>query len=315
MEIINNWRSSHNLPLLFFRLALAQKAKRVDPQYLIAQRIKRLPAIRLKLVRLPRLKLSQVQDIGGCRAVVQNIQRIKQLVGLYEQSRARHVHDHKSDYLENPKSDGYRGVHLIYRYCSEQYQTHNGLKVEIQIRSKLQHAWATAVETVGIFTGEALKSSQGSEDWRRFFALMGTAIAMREKAKIIPNTPAEKKDLVAQLRAYVSKLDAQTRLDTYSSMLQMPKHPGLGGSQYFLLELDPLAKKILVTGYKKTELALASERYLEVERSIAAKSDAPVGAQAVLVSVESLSSLRRAYPNYFLDMRVFIEEVNRALTF
>src|SRR5439155_18826770 len=162
------------IPLLYFRLALTEKAQRIEPKPLIAQRIKRLPAIRLKLERLTRLKLSKLQDIGGCRAVVLTSQRVQQLVKLYEASRAQHELDHISDYLAKPKEDGYRGVHLIYRFQSEKYQSHCGLKIEIQLRSKLQHAWATAVETVGIFTGHVLKSSQGPEDWLRFFALMGS---------------------------------------------------------------------------------------------------------------------------------------------
>src|SRR5437879_2442010 len=113
LSIINNWRSSHNIPLLYFRLALTAKAHRIEQNSLIAQRIKRLPAIRLKLKRLTRLKLSQLQDIGGCRAVVLNTQRIQQLVKLYKESRAHHELDHISDYLAKPKEDGYRGLHLI----------------------------------------------------------------------------------------------------------------------------------------------------------------------------------------------------------
>jgi len=34
---------------------------------------------------------------------------------------------------------------------------------------------------------------------------------------------------------------------------------------------------------------------------------------AVLVSVESLSALRRAYPNYFLDTSAFLESVEEAI--
>ena len=38
------------------------------------------------------------------------------------------------------------------------------------------------------------------------------------------------------------------------------------------------------------------------------------GIDAVLVSVDSISSLRRAYPNYFLDTHVFIEAVKEAVS-
>lgn len=313
LTIINNWRACHNLPLLHFRLWLNRLAQRVDPGCLIAQRIKRLPAIRLKLQLLQsRLKLSQMQDIGGCRAIVKNVQFVKLLVNRFKQSQAKHPLNYVNDYIAKPKKTGYRGVHLIYRFQSAKYTQHCGLRIEIQLRSRLQHAWATAVETVGIFTGEALKSNLGSQDWRRFFALMGTAIAMKEKAPLVPNTPTTREALVAELHDWDRKLKAQTTLAAYSSMLRLPRHPELTDSAYFLLQLDPKAQTIIVKGYKQGALKEASEEYLEVERKIALiQSD--VMPQAVLVSVGSLSSLKRTYPNYFLDMRVFIEEVQRAL--
>src|ERR1019366_9744121 len=95
----------------------------------------------------------------------------------------------EDDYVDHPKASGYRSYHLIYRYFSDKKATHNGLKIEVQIRSQLQHAWATAVETVGTFIQQALKSSQGEEDWLRFFALMGSAIAYREHGELVPDTP------------------------------------------------------------------------------------------------------------------------------
>jgi hypothetical protein len=70
----------------------------------------------------------------------------------------------------NPQKSGYRGIHLVYRYNGRKTE-YNGLKIEIQIRTVIQHAWATAVETVGMFTQQALKSSQGEQDWLRYFAL------------------------------------------------------------------------------------------------------------------------------------------------
>ena len=37
------------------------------------------------------------------------------------------------------------------------------------------------------------------------------------------------------------------------------------------------------------------------------------GSEAVLVSVESVDALRRAYPNYFLDTKVFLAAVETAI--
>src|SRR2546428_10301784 len=76
LNIINNWRSSHSFPLNTFQVGLREKAWLVDRSALIAQRIKRLSSIRAKLIRFPTMKLSQMQDIGGCRAVVSDCKRV-----------------------------------------------------------------------------------------------------------------------------------------------------------------------------------------------------------------------------------------------
>src|SRR5438045_1819355 len=66
LQIINNWRASHNYPLNTFKVTLRRYASRVDEHYLVAQRIKRLSSISHKLDRFSSLRLSQMQDIGGC---------------------------------------------------------------------------------------------------------------------------------------------------------------------------------------------------------------------------------------------------------
>jgi len=50
----------------------------------------------------------------------------------------------------------------------------------MQIRSRVQHAWATAVETVDMFSGQALKSSHGDDKWLRFFAVAASEMAYIE---------------------------------------------------------------------------------------------------------------------------------------
>jgi hypothetical protein len=62
LEIINNWRSSHAYPLNTFQATLRYKSKRACTSSLVAQRIKRLSSINLKLGRFNWLKLSEMQD-------------------------------------------------------------------------------------------------------------------------------------------------------------------------------------------------------------------------------------------------------------
>jgi hypothetical protein len=68
LDVINNWRSAHGYPLNTLQVNLRGAVRRFDRSFLVAQRTKRLVSITAKLVRFPKMKLSQMQDIGGCRA-------------------------------------------------------------------------------------------------------------------------------------------------------------------------------------------------------------------------------------------------------
>jgi hypothetical protein len=309
LAVLNNWRSSHSFPLNTFQVGLRQKARSVDPDALIAQRIKRLSSIKAKLRRFPKMNMSQMQDIGGCRAVLRSVANVRQLAEIHRHSAFKHKLLRVDDYLTSPQSSGYRGIHLIYRYFSDRSPTYNGLQIEVQLRSQLQHAWATAVETVGTFLKQALKSSQGHSEWLRFFALMGSAIALRERTNLVPGTPTDRGELFGELRRAAKSLDVERRLAAYGDALQTLEEPSVANANYYILALDPVADTITIRGYSKAELPLATQQYLTIERQL----DGSTGAEAVLVSVDSIAALKRAYPNYFLDTRAFLDAVQRAL--
>jgi ppGpp synthetase/RelA/SpoT-type nucleotidyltranferase len=309
LVVVNNWRSSHSYPLNVFQGTLRHKAAGVDPRALISQRIKRLPAIELKLRLHPGMEFARMQDIGGCRAVLRSVAAVRRLVGLYEQSELRHTRRRVTDYITNPRDSGYRGIHLIYQYKKESGSPWDGLQIEMQLRSQLQHAWATAVETVGTFLRQALKSSVGEEPWLRFFALMGSAMALEERTMPIPNTPTDRKELIVELRKYVRDLEVVPRLQGYGVALQKVGDKNFKESKYFLLELDARERRLRTRGFKANELQRATEAYLDAEK---ANANQP-GKDTVLVSVRSLSALRRAYPSYFLDTRRFVDAVQEVL--
>jgi putative GTP pyrophosphokinase len=97
------------------------------------------------------------------------VTHVDRLVAAYEASVARNPKVRaefvkRYDYIAAPKETGYRSVHLIFKYRSQssKHRAWNGLRVEIQLRSRLQHAWATAVETVDTFTRQTLRRA---EEW------------------------------------------------------------------------------------------------------------------------------------------------------
>lgn len=302
MVIINNWRSSHGYPLNTFQMNLRGVGRKFEHDVLVAQRIKRLSSIRHKLDRFPNMKLSQMQDLGGCRAIFRDIESVSKVCDYYtDESSVKHELVSLDDYVGEPKGSGYRGVHLVYRYFSDKGKTaYNGLKIEMQLRSQFQHAWATAVETVGMFSGQALKSSIGDEDWKRFFSLMGSAIAMRERCPLVPGTPKVGKDLREEIREHVMKLKVAERLDGYRNAM----HNISTASQdafYFLMQLDPKVSQLSVRGFRRSQAELAEAEYAKAEQLSRENS----GTDAVLVSVESVNALSKAYPNYFADTGLF----------
>lgn len=309
LEIVNNWRAAHSYPMNIFQTTLRRKARLVDPKPTVAQRLKRLSSIESKLQRLS-TRLSQMQDLGGCRAVVRSVADVYRLCEIYATSDIKHRLAGLKDYILEPKASGYRGIHLVYGYHSDRTPDFEDLLVEVQLRSRLQHAWATAVETVGTFLQQALKSSEGEEEWLRFFALAGSAFAQREGTSLVPDTPRTKTALLADLRVMTRELDVQRKLDAYGRALRSVEKNETK-AKYFLLALFPAVGALTVTGFGSGEIDRANEMYLEAEKHL--ETNPSDGAQVVLVSAESIESLRRAYPNYFLDTRTFIEEVRAAL--
>ena len=98
--IVNNWRSSHAFPLNTMQMYLRSKSKQIDPNSLVAQRVKRLSSIEAKLRRFGWLRFSEMQDVGGCRAIVKSVTNAERLVNEYHQSRIKHTLIHEDDYIK-----------------------------------------------------------------------------------------------------------------------------------------------------------------------------------------------------------------------
>src|SRR3989344_7896748 len=214
LEILDNWRATHSYPMHILQMRLKNKSQKVDENSLTAQRLKRVPAIIYKLKRSyngrkPSMKLYQMQDIGGCRAVLSNISQARKLCeDYYLKGDLKHKRVGFKDYITTPKSDGYRSIHIVYEYKSDKgKQEFNGLRIEVQIRSKLQHIWATAIETVDFFTRQAIKVSEGHPEWKEFFRLVSSAFAKMENCSYIPNTPIDERELYHMIKKKESELN------------------------------------------------------------------------------------------------------------
>lgn len=303
--VVNNWRASHGFPLNSIQMSLRGRSRRVDPEAVVAQRLKRERSLVRKLQRAGTMRLTQMQDIGGCRAVVSGLPAVQELQGLYETEAGAHDTIDADDYLTAPPESGYRSVHVIQRYHSSRKPEFDGLLIEIQLRSLLQHAWATAVETVDAFLGTDLKSGDGPDDWLRLFALLGTAFARIEGTAPVPGTPGRLTDLNREIRQLARQVELTYTLNMWGSTVDYIAEPDFRAQKYLLLEMRPDKGSMSITPFRQREFEEATEAYSRVEVELAEIA----GAQAVLVSVDSLKNLRRSYPTYFADSSLFLSTV------
>nr|WP_269456302.1 RelA/SpoT domain-containing protein [Rhizobium quercicola] len=88
---------------------MRNKSKKFEHEVIVAQRTKRLESIHAKLARQPSMRMSQMQDIAGCRAVLKSMTNVRKLVELYKNSRFEHQLRSEKDYITNPRPDRHSG--------------------------------------------------------------------------------------------------------------------------------------------------------------------------------------------------------------
>ncbi|MCX5864426.1 MAG: RelA/SpoT domain-containing protein [Deltaproteobacteria bacterium] len=308
IPVFFNWRSAHAFPMQIMLDLLRKNAIRIDRNALVVQRLKRVNSILNKLIREEGMSLSRMEDIAGCRAVLDNTRDVRKLYINLKNSRTKNILYRERDYILNPKESGYRGIHLVYKY-NGQKDKYRGLLVELQLRSKIQHAWATAVEVVGTFTKQALKASYGEPIWLEFFKLASVEFAKLEGCKI--DERYEGLDTLSKLKECMSILDIDRRLRAFNVAVKtISSRAGeKGGAGYYILFLDLEKRVIKLRAFDKSRLEEATNTYNEEEQKYSDDDTKDL----VLVSANSLRELRRAYPNYFSDTNIFSKHLDEVI--
>lgn len=311
LAIVDNWRAAHAYPLHVFYINLRRRAgSRTD--ILVAERLKRLDSIVAKLQRESGMKLYRMQDLGGCRMVLPTIEDVESYSQRFLKSRIRHEWIKTHDYIQNPKTSGYRSLHLVYRFRSdtpekEIFNQYN-MQIELQFRTHLQHIWATALETIGLFTNQALKAGQGNEGILRFFVVISSLFAIKEGCPVCPGTVDDKAELIAEIEELNNRHHILDMLMAIRTVIDHDVDAVPDKRGYYILQLDYERRMMKRLFYKPSELESANRKYDELE---AQKGDKPL--DIVLVRAASYSTVKAAYPNYFLDIGEFIELIEEYL--
>lgn len=286
-RVAHDWREAHLLPMHRMLIGLSGRARAVSPNAIVAGRIKRLSSIRKKL-RRSRINLWDIQDIAGVRAIVPTIEDVVRIVERYEGGDSRHRRAKSDDYIAEPKASGYRSYHLMMRFVGAgDLAPINKRSVEMQVRTRLQHSWATALEAVGLMRGEDLKAGEGSPDWLRFFSLVSGQFAAYERQPPVPGVAEDPAVRLDELRYLDNKLDAIATLESYNAAIaRVGAVYGAQGGR-FTIRFDRAAQTVTVTPFYAGRMVEGAE------------GD---GQDVVVVEVDRIDALAEAYPNYFADV-------------
>jgi hypothetical protein len=305
-ETLGEWREHHGPLLKQFDVGLRTRLRGIDDLALVGQRLKRTPSIVSKLRKMQTLKLPNMQDIGGIRSVVANMDAVRTLELALKTPDAPFELANRVDHIANPKNSGYRSLHLVYRNGAP--PPGNGtFQLELQIRTRLQHAWATAVETVDAFQQQALKAGAGRPEWQDYFFWVSGAFAYYEGCEPHPFLAGKGREVVCRTAISESKrLLVRERLRNYTTIMQeLPQNASR--EAYYLLRLYPEDRRNITEMFALEHLGTAAKKLAYWESKAAAGEPLLVA----LVSAGTIDGLKLAYPNYFLDTQEFVKMLDR----
>lgn len=290
IEILSVWRESHGPLVDEYYDKCVKLAKQIDKNIIVAQRLKRLPTIIGKLNRFKSMRLSSMQDIAGIRIIVNDMEQLRII-----ETRVKKWNNliRTSDYINKPKRSGYRGKHFIFKK--------DGMFVEIQLRTNLQHLWATSVETTDIFRGTSLKEKDDKTYWHNFFCQVSSIFAIAENTKPIATYQnLNINELCDILKDNMDKNKIGAQIVSFALTEPVITDEKIKGAYYAVIILNFKKKKVTAIGYKESEYHLAFKEYHKQEQRNT------VDKQTVLIAVNQIKKIREAYPNYFMNLNAFL---------
>lgn len=310
LDIIKDWRTLH-LPALdeLQNLIVPLLKENKVNIYSVSRRLKRISSILNKLDRNPQSRLGTMQDIGGLRIVVPSMTALRKAydVIVYNIPENFELTKEPINYIREPKKiSGYRSIHIVFKYNSDNPDL-DGMKIELQLRTKLQHSWAMAVETAELITGTALKSSQGEEEWQSFFKVVSSLFALKEQTPILCEHREAGETLKSLMKQLYQKNKKSNFIDTLTALNVTNSFAKKGNytDGYYILSINFIEKKLTIKPFPKEREAEASALYARLEKQIEESKYA-----VVLVSVPKIQQLQEAYPSYFLDTDEFLRTVD-----
>lgn len=264
-------------------------ARKVDKQCIVTYRIKRIDTIVEKLRRFHenpngKMNLSRMWDIAGCRCILNSTDEDKLYVLLKKIQKEYGRNCKVKDYVAEQKASGYRSIHVYVK----DHQTQK--PIEIQIRNKAQHNWATLVEIVDLLFGTKNKESGAESQLGRFLYLYSKAEDLTKEEF------SEMLKIERKVKVFERMSNVLTR--NYLNIRRQWLKQKTKGS-YFVITANKNGSEIVsFPSFKEAETSYY-EKYL-------ANSDSNI--VLTHLRMPDFNQISMAYSNYVLAMHAFFDD-------
>ena len=278
----------------------------------VGQRLKRRNTIIDKLRRESSMPLHAMQDIAGCRIIFDSQEDLYKVRTSFRNARFKHrrVNDEdRYDYIKSPKATGYRGVHDVYEYnvSKEPSSNWNNLKIEVQFRTRVQHAWATAVEVADLITSSRIKFNDARGSYLNYFRLASEILARAHEGQKSCLSHLSDKEVVDSFTALDDDIGLLQKLDNLRST--SGKHKSFRPNTLLIFRFDVSEEQNKLDVQTFDTVSRAIDAYDRLEKELGEAAD------IVFVRGSSEESIRDAFRNYFSDAKAFVDLVRTGIDF
>lgn len=293
--IFDEYRKAHLQPLTECTLELQRWLTDYGTKYYIAQRLKRKPQIVRKLNRLS-VRLTQLQDIGGCRIIVNDNRDVDRLCKFLEErvsAGGAFTITRLTDYRQKGRDDtGYRALHLLL--------SHSGYTLELQIRSQVQHYWAESIERTSVIYGYHLKEKEGDSQVITYFKCLSDVFCEIESGR---NPTSRQKIEIDRLRQATEQIikssdmnrvfDSYVNEDIIKTLTEIESKRA--GFNNWIMVFDWNTGSFTSWDIVDRNPDIAGAAYVNYEKQFPAQG----GFEVVMIGSSDVATVRQTHSHYF----------------
>lgn len=261
---------------------ISEEADKIDSKAICTYRIKRVESIISKLRRYPNTSLVTMEDLAGCRCILSSRLSIPRLV---ESIKRRLNVTRTRDYITDTPDTGYKSYHLTI-----QDDNNPKLKIEIQLRSRVHHNWATLVEITDQVLGTKIKENHDNPDLMEFhkiFSRSETELTIQDKRRLLE---------IADKYDYVSRI-GQLFIQNNRRMRSLYNEINSTTDTFFLVETS---NRELLSFLHFNDFREAEEAYIKQYAELSKNGNSTSNLLLFHVKQPDFDTISMAYSNYFL---------------